>query len=63
MNWSDLAVDYLKVAAIACPLLVAILMRRHWKRKKPSGICKKCDYNLTGNVSGFCPECGTKISN
>jgi hypothetical protein len=20
-----------------------------------------CDYNLTGNVSGVCPECGTPI--
>ena len=23
--------------------------------------CPKCDYNLTGNVSGICPECGTPI--
>ena len=23
--------------------------------------CAKCDYNLTGNVSGICPECGTPI--
>lgn len=21
--------------------------------------CMKCDYDLTGNVSGICPECGT----
>ncbi len=26
-----------------------------------SGHCRKCGYNLTGNVSGVCPECGTKI--
>ena len=26
------------------------------------GHCKVCDYNLTGNVSGICPECGTAIS-
>jgi len=25
-------------------------------------ICHKCGYNLTGNESGVCPECGTKIS-
>ncbi len=24
-------------------------------------ICVPCGYNLTGNVSGVCPECGTKI--
>ena len=23
------------------------------------GHCLKCGYNLTGNVSGICPECGT----
>ena len=23
--------------------------------------CSKCGYNLTGNVSGLCPECGTGI--
>lgn len=25
------------------------------------GFCRKCRYNLTGNVSGRCPECGTDI--
>ena len=23
--------------------------------------CAKCDYNLTGNVSGICPECGVPV--
>ncbi len=27
----------------------------------PPGHCHICGYNLTGNVSGVCPECGTKI--
>jgi len=25
------------------------------------GLCVKCGYNLTGNVSGVCPECGGKV--
>ena len=25
------------------------------------GYCVNCEYNLTGNESGVCPECGTKI--
>lgn len=24
-------------------------------------LCPECDYNLTGNVSGRCPECGTIV--
>ena len=26
-------------------------------------VCLKCGYNLTGNVSGRCPECGRPIGN
>jgi hypothetical protein len=26
-----------------------------------SGYCRRCGYDLTGNVSGRCPECGTEI--
>ena len=25
------------------------------------GLCQKCGYNLTGNVTGICSECGEKI--
>ncbi len=24
-------------------------------------VCSECGYNLTGNVSGICPECGTPV--
>ncbi len=30
-------------------------------RRPPSGHCRFCGYNLTGNVSGTCPECGRKV--
>ena len=33
--------------------------RRYRRRRK--GLCLKCAYDLTGNVSGVCPECGEKI--
>ncbi len=32
------------------------------KRKELRGACLSCNYNLTGNVSGVCPECGTAIA-
>ncbi len=34
-------------------------LRRYRRRKR--GLCVRCGYNLTGNVSGVCPECGTAI--
>lgn len=26
-----------------------------------AGCCRRCSYNLTGNTSGICPECGTPV--
>jgi hypothetical protein len=26
------------------------------------GLCPTCGYNLTGNTSGTCPECGTVVT-
>lgn len=31
------------------------------RRRIPPHCCQRCSYDLTGNVSGICPECGTKI--
>lgn len=31
------------------------------KRRPRVGCCSECDYDLTGNVSGICPECGTPL--
>lgn len=32
--------------------------------RKPRDLtkCTKCDYDLTGNLSGVCPECGTPVT-
>src|SRR5262245_42885157 len=29
------------------------------QRQRMTGRCQKCGYDLYGNVSGICPECGT----
>jgi hypothetical protein len=38
------------------PLAIAILGHRF-----PAGHCRRCGYDLTGNASGICPECGQKV--
>jgi len=35
--------------------------RRHARRPPPDH-CSRCGYNLTGNTSGICPECGVPTS-
>ncbi len=45
-----------------CALLVlTVTLARGMRRTKP-GHCLRCGYDLTGNVSGRCPECGHRIS-
>ncbi|QDV91612.1 hypothetical protein RAS2_27160 [Phycisphaerae bacterium RAS2] len=44
---------------ILLPTLLLWLIRR---RDIPSWCCQQCEYNLTSNVSGKCPECGAHIS-
>jgi hypothetical protein len=31
------------------------------RRRARPGLCRACGYNLTGNASGICPECGAAI--
>jgi hypothetical protein len=51
----------------AAPLLFgACIGYGTWKRgeaaaRRAQGLCVRCGYNLTGNVSGICPECRTTI--
>lgn len=33
--------------------------RRRRARRLRKGLCLRCGYDLTGNISGVCPECGT----
>ena len=41
-------------------LIVSLIRhRRRWRSGPPS--CLRCGYNLTGNTSGRCPECGTDV--
>jgi len=57
-KWLSLsAIVYIVTALLWWPSML-----RWWHRRKiVPGHCKVCGYNLTGNVSGRCPECGTVI--
>lgn len=32
-----------------------------WRDRRLPGRCENCGYDLTGNVSGRCPECGAPV--
>ena len=48
-----------------CPFLVLLgpTLFLWWRdrRRSRAGHCRRCDYDLTGNTSGVCPECGTEV--
>jgi hypothetical protein len=46
---------WIPLVVVAIP--TGFLWRRE-RRRAPPGHCRSCRYNLTGNVSGVCPECG-----
>ncbi len=62
------------VAKCKLPLWLVFLLFAPWPaiawlrgshrraRRRALGLCERCGYNLTGNVSGVCPECGTPIT-
>src|SRR5688500_10199075 len=37
---------------------VPLMRRRRREASMKAGLCPSCGYDLTGNVSGTCPECG-----
>jgi predicted RNA-binding Zn-ribbon protein involved in translation (DUF1610 family) len=45
--------------ALAAPPLARAAVRRSRQRRS---LCATCGYNLTGNTSGVCPECGTQMT-
>ncbi len=57
VSWRVVSVP-LSLPLVVAAIPTAILFYRD-RRRIPPGHCRKCGYNLTGNVSGRCPECGT----
>jgi hypothetical protein len=56
-RWGDDRVLKLIAAGMGFSLLMVVLPTR--RRRVGHARCTKCGYDLTGNESGICPECGT----
>lgn len=57
----DLTRTYVVIPLWLLLLTALVLSAFLWfrdRRRVPVGHCRKCGYDLTGNVSGRCPECG-----
>ena len=57
-HWSVMAPHWLLALILLAPTVGLFVRRRRPPRR---GFCLRCFYNLTGNTSGICPECGTPI--
>jgi DNA-directed RNA polymerase subunit RPC12/RpoP len=61
---SLLLVPILVASPVGAAVGVALIMASLWLPARPpprSGICRHCGYDLTGNISGRCPECGLRV--
>ncbi len=42
--------------------ILSLLAWRSYRNARRTGFCNKCGYDLSGNLSAVCPECGTPIT-
>ncbi len=57
-NYRYLDVRVLLWAPLLLMIFATVFLWRWERRIYLPGHCQHCSYNLTGNVSGICPECG-----
>ena len=67
LGWKEQYDRHHEIAfSLLIPLVLLALTTRALWRTKPwwwqEGQCSNCGYDLTGNVSGRCPECGESLS-
>jgi hypothetical protein len=59
-SWTVIGLEAVLLCALCCAFGVA-LRRRADGRYEPVCPCEGCGYELVGNTSGRCPECGRAI--
>jgi hypothetical protein len=52
---------YVPLWMLLLPTAVATVFLFWCDRRPPKGHCQACGYDLAGNTSGVCPECGERI--
>lgn len=57
-NWRFLPVPHLFANFV---LWMVFFLLYFAARRRRAGHCHACDYDLTGNESGICPECGAAV--
>lgn len=60
LPWTTFAGIALLFGILPLRSLIRGPLRTRYRRRR--GLCLKCGYNLTGNLSGVCPECGTALA-
>ncbi|MGD8454235.1 MAG: hypothetical protein PVJ57_20670 [Phycisphaerae bacterium] len=64
VGW-NIVILVLSVAVLASAGLLSrhVYVTMRWKNAEIGGrYCVQCQYDLTGNVSGRCPECGLELT-
>lgn len=62
-SFYDVPIVPVGVLSLICLLLplTCVAMRARMRLLPQAGQCVVCRYDLTGNTSGVCPECGTAV--
>lgn len=61
-NGTGFAIPYwLVLVVVSLPWFILHRREREVQRRKRIGACLACGYELTGNVSGRCPECDAQV--
>ncbi len=60
LHYLGIRIDLITLFVLLVPEHLA--MERAAQARKMLPNCEKCEYDLTGNVSGVCPECGTALT-
>lgn len=62
-NYIRIRIPYWPVVVVLSILPLSGLIGEFLRqRNRFDGRCLHCHYNLTGNTSGVCPECGTAVA-